>query len=64
MHLPYSLLVHISELADFRVKKTEDICKEGDEIVVKCVGIDDRGRIRLSRKAAMEELGESDKESE
>lgn len=57
-------LVHISELADFRVKKTEDICKEGDEIVVKCVGIDDRGRIRLSRKAAMEELGESDKESE
>lgn len=49
-------LVHISELADFRVKRTEDVCKPGDEMVVKCIGIDDRGRVRLSRKAALEEL--------
>lgn len=48
-------LVHISELANFRVKQTEDIVKIGDEIWVKCLGIDDKGRVRLSRKAAMEE---------
>ena len=48
-------LVHISELANFRVKKTEDIVKVGDEILVKCLGVDEKGRVRLSRKAAMEE---------
>ncbi len=46
-------LVHISELADFRVERTEDVCKLGDEIMVKCVGIDDRGRVRLSRRAVL-----------
>jgi polyribonucleotide nucleotidyltransferase len=46
-------LVHISELANFRVKKTEDIVKLGDEIWVKCLGVDEKGRVRLSRKAAM-----------
>ncbi|MCH2613509.1 MAG: S1 RNA-binding domain-containing protein [Opitutales bacterium] len=49
-------LVHISELADFRVKRTEDVCKPGDEMVVKCIGIDEKGRVRLSRRAALEEL--------
>lgn len=49
-------LVHISELADFRVRNTEDVCKPGDEMVVKCLGVDERGRVRLSRKAALEEL--------
>jgi len=48
-------LVHISELANFRVKQTEDIVKIGDEIWVKCIGIDDKGRVKLSRKAAMDE---------
>jgi polyribonucleotide nucleotidyltransferase len=48
-------LVHISELANFRVKKTEDIVKMGDEIHVKCLGVDEKGRVRLSRKAAMED---------
>ena len=48
-------LCHISELADFRVNNTEDICKLGDEILVKCIGIDDKGRVKLSRRAAMEE---------
>ncbi len=48
-------LVHISELANFRVKKTEDIVKVGDEITVKCLGVDEKGRVRLSRKAAMAE---------
>jgi len=48
-------LVHISELANFRVKQAEDIVKAGDEIWVKCIGVDDKGRVRLSRKAAMAE---------
>src|SRR5437763_17135305 len=48
-------LVHISELANFRVKQTEDIVKVGDEIWVKCLGVDEKGRVRLSRKAAMAE---------
>lgn len=48
-------LVHISELANFRVKQVEDIVKVGDTFPVKCVGVDERGRVRLSRKAAMAE---------
>ena len=48
-------LVHISELADFRVKRVEDVCKVGDQIWVKCIGIDERGRVKLSRRAAMQE---------
>ncbi len=48
-------LVHVSELADFRVEKVEDVCKVGDEIVVKCIGRDDRGKVRLSRRAALAE---------
>lgn len=48
-------LVHVSELANFRVKKVEDIVQMGDEITVKCLGVDEKGRVRLSRKAAMEE---------
>jgi polyribonucleotide nucleotidyltransferase len=46
-------LVHISELANFRVKQVEDIVKMGDEIWVKCLGVDEKGRVRLSRRAAM-----------
>ncbi|MDR0353628.1 MAG: polyribonucleotide nucleotidyltransferase [Opitutaceae bacterium] len=50
-------LVHISELADFRVRRTEDVCKVGDEMWVKCIGIDERSnKVRLSRRAAMKEL--------
>ncbi len=46
-------LVHISQLAPERVEKTEDVVSIGDEIMVKVIGIDDRGRIDLSRKALM-----------
>jgi len=46
-------MVHISELANMRVNRVEDLCKLGDEMWVKCVGVDERGRVRLSRKAAM-----------
>ena len=48
-------LCHVSELASFRVKRTEDIVRVGDEIWVKYLGLDEKGRVRLSRKSAMEE---------
>ena len=48
-------LVHISELAPTRVRKVSDIVKEGDEILVKCIGVENDGKIRLSRKEALEE---------
>jgi polyribonucleotide nucleotidyltransferase len=47
-------LVHISELADYRVANVEDEVKVGDEIQVKVIGIDNLGRINLSRKALLE----------
>jgi polyribonucleotide nucleotidyltransferase len=47
-------LVHISELAHHRVNRVEDVLQEKDEVVVKCIGFD-RGKIRLSRKAALDE---------
>jgi polyribonucleotide nucleotidyltransferase len=43
-------LVHISELAHFRVERVEDVCKEGDEMEVKVLSVDRDGKIRLSRK--------------
>jgi polyribonucleotide nucleotidyltransferase len=46
-------LVHISQLANERVEKTEDVVKTGDEIVVKAMGYDKKGRLNLSRKEAM-----------
>jgi polyribonucleotide nucleotidyltransferase len=47
-------LVHISELDKERVRAVTDILKEGDEVVVKCIGIDKQGKIKLSRKEAMD----------
>ena len=48
-------LVHISELENRRVEKVTDVLNEGDTVRVKVLEIDQRGKIRLSRKAAMEE---------
>jgi polyribonucleotide nucleotidyltransferase len=48
-------LVHISELDHKRVAKVTDVVKEGDVIEVKVLDVDNRGRIRLSRKALLEE---------
>ncbi len=45
-------LVHISELADHHVEAVNDVVKEGDKIRVKLIGVDERGRIKLSKKAA------------
>jgi polyribonucleotide nucleotidyltransferase len=46
-------LVHVSELARERVQKVTDILNEGDEVLVKCIGIDKQGKIKLSRKEAL-----------
>lgn len=48
-------LLHISEIADYRVKKVTDEVNEGDEILVKVIDVDNRGKIKLSRKALLQE---------
>ncbi len=55
---PRDGLVHISELAPKRVEKVTDIINEGDEIKVKLLAIDNRGKVRLSLKAVDQETGE------
>src|SRR5262245_21808762 len=50
-------LVHISQLAPERVRKVSDVLKEGDEVMVKVLEIDRSGKIRLSRKEALQETG-------
>ena len=51
-------LVHISELAEYRVPKVEDVVKVGEEITVKVISIDNLGRINLSRRAVFEKLSQ------
>jgi polyribonucleotide nucleotidyltransferase len=51
-------LVHISELAPRRVAKVTDVVKEGDQVKVKVLGVDDRGKVRLSMKAVDQATGE------
>jgi small subunit ribosomal protein S1 len=46
-------LVHISELAEGRIERVDDAVKMGDLVEVKCIGVDDKGRVKLSRKAAL-----------
>ena len=57
-------LIHISQLADYRVKEVTDILKEGDEVLVKVIDVDPQGRIRLSRKAALKEADRSKESKE
>ena len=52
-------LCHISELAEGRTEKTEDVVKRGDLVRVKLLSIDEKGKMRLSRKAALAEVGSS-----
>ena len=54
---PKDGLVHISELADYRVNKVEDIVKEGDMVKVKLMEVDNRGKLRLSMKVVDQETG-------
>ncbi len=51
-------LVHISELADYRVARVEDVVKVGDEITVKVTEIDRMGRINLSRRAVLDSISQ------
>ena len=51
-------LLHISEIQDGRLDKTEDALKKGDAVQVKLLSIDEKGRLRLSRKAALTELAQ------
>jgi polyribonucleotide nucleotidyltransferase len=46
-------LIHISELAEGRTAKTEDVVKVGDVVTAKCIGIDEKGRVKMSIKAAL-----------
>lgn len=50
-------LVHISELAASRVKQVSDVVKEGDVVKVKCLGMDDRGKVKLSMKRVDQATG-------
>ncbi|MHA1599412.1 MAG: polyribonucleotide nucleotidyltransferase [Alphaproteobacteria bacterium] len=55
---PRDGLVHISELAPERVNTVGDVVKEGDEVKVKVIGLDDRGKVKLSMKRVNQETGE------
>jgi polyribonucleotide nucleotidyltransferase len=48
-------LLHISELQDARTERTEDVVKKGDIVRVKLLSVDEKGKMRLSRKAALAE---------
>ena len=55
---PRDGLVHISELAPQRVRTVDDVVKEGDQVKVKVIGVDDRGKVKLSMKRVNQETGE------
>ena len=54
-------LCHISELSDGYVKNVDEVCKMGDLIPVKLISIDDQGRLKLSRKAALAQMNKTEK---
>jgi len=57
-------MVHISELANHRVDRVEDVVKVGDEVTVKVIDIDSQGRINLSRRVLLEPDGDSDRSTD
>jgi polyribonucleotide nucleotidyltransferase len=44
-------LIHVSELAEGRTENVEDVVKKGDTVTAKCLGVDERGRVKMSRRA-------------
>jgi polyribonucleotide nucleotidyltransferase len=56
-------LVRIGQLADQRVEKVEDVVNIGDEIMVKVIEVDERGRVNLSRKQALSELAQQQQQA-
>ncbi|BCB03402.1 polyribonucleotide nucleotidyltransferase [Bacillus sp. KH172YL63] len=57
-------LVHISEIAEERIRKVEDVLAIGDEILVKVLDIDNQGRVNLSRKAVLKEQREKEEQNQ
>ena len=57
-------LVHVSQLSDERVEKPSDVVSVGDEIVVKCLGLDKKGRLNFSRKEALPKKKKVEKKEE
>jgi polyribonucleotide nucleotidyltransferase len=57
-------LLHISEIANYRVKDVRDEIKEGDQLLVKVINIDPSGKVRLSRKALLQAEGGGDAPAE
>jgi polyribonucleotide nucleotidyltransferase len=55
---PKDGLVHISELNDGRPEKVTDVVNEGEEVWIKCIGFDDRGKVKLSMRLVDQETGE------
>ncbi len=48
-------LIHVSELAEGRTERVEDVVKKGDVITAKCLGVDEKGRVKMSRRAVLRE---------
>jgi polyribonucleotide nucleotidyltransferase len=57
-------LVHISEIAEERIRKVEDVVAIGDEILVKVLDVDNQGRVNLSRKAVLKEQREKEEQNQ
>jgi polyribonucleotide nucleotidyltransferase len=57
-------LVHVSELAEGRTEKVEDIVKKGDVITAKCLGVDEKGRVKMSRRAWLRDQAATDAEKQ
>ena len=55
--------MRIGQLADFHVDKVEDVVNIGDEIMVKVIEVDDRGRLNLSRREAIRDIAQRQKEA-
>ena len=56
-------LIHISELAEGRTAKTEDVVSVGDVVTAKCIGIDDKGRVKMSIRAALRDAQAAEAEA-
>lgn len=57
-------LIHISELAEGRVEKTEDVVKVGDTVTAKCIGVDEKGRVKMSIRAALRDQKQAAQDSQ
>ena len=57
-------LIHVSELAEGRTEKVEDIVKKGDVVTAKCLGVDEKGRVKMSRRAWLREQKAAEAEGE